>query len=71
MSLYLAIQGYLDDVPVNKIALFEQDFHRFLDTNHPELMTQIETEKELTSKIEESLKSVINEFKQTATYQEE
>ena len=69
--LYAVNNGYLDDVPVNKIALFEQDFHRFLDTNHPELMTQIETEKELTSKIEESLKSVINEFKQTATYQEE
>jgi F-type H+-transporting ATPase subunit alpha len=69
--LYAVNNGYLDDVPVNKIAQFEQDFHRFIDTNHPDLIKRIETEKELTSEIEESLKSAINEFKQTATYQEE
>jgi F-type H+-transporting ATPase subunit alpha len=69
--LYAVNNGYLDDVLVNKIASFEQDFHRFIDTNHPDLIKQIETEKELTSEIEKSLKSVINEFKQTATYQEE
>jgi F-type H+-transporting ATPase subunit alpha len=69
--LYAVNNGYLDDVPVNKVALFEQDFHRFIDTNHPDIIKQIETEKELTSEIEKSLKSVISEFKQTATYQEE
>jgi F-type H+-transporting ATPase subunit alpha len=69
--LYAVNNGYLDDVPVNKIASFEQDFHRFIDTNHPDLIKRIETEKELTSEIEELLKSAINEFKQTATYQEE
>ena len=69
--LYAVNNGYLDDVPVNKVALFEQDFHRFIDTNHPDIIKQIETKKELTSEIEESLKSVIGEFKQTATYQEE
>jgi F-type H+-transporting ATPase subunit alpha len=69
--LYAVNNGYLDDVPVNKIASFEQDFHRFIDTNHPDLIKRIETEKELTSEIEELLKSAINEFKQTVTYQEE
>ena len=69
--LYAVNNGYLDDVPVNKVAQFEQDFHRFIDTNHPDLIKGIETKKELTSEIEESLKSAINEFKQTATYQEE
>lgn len=66
--LYAVTNGYLDDVPVEKIATFEQGFHRFMETNHPEIGQSIATEKELKPKTEEALKSAILEFKQSATY---
>jgi F-type H+-transporting ATPase subunit alpha len=66
--LYAVNNGYLDEVPVNKVSTFEQDFHRFIDTNHPELSKRIEKEKQLNQELEDLLKSAITEFKQSATY---
>jgi F-type H+-transporting ATPase subunit alpha len=66
--LYAVTNGYLDDIPVGKIAAFEQAFHRFLETNHPEIGQHIATEKEIKPEVEEILKTAILEFKQSATY---
>ncbi len=66
--LYAAVNGYLDDVPVEKIAAFEQGFHRFMETNHPEIGKRIAAEKEIKPDVEEALKGAILEFKQSATY---
>lgn len=65
--LYAAVNGYLDDVPVEKIAAFEQRFHRFMETNHPEIGRRIATEKETKPETEEALKAAILEFKQSVT----
>ena len=35
--LYAVVNGYLDDVPVGKVAAFETAFHRFMESNHPEI----------------------------------
>jgi F-type H+-transporting ATPase subunit alpha len=61
--LYAAINGYLDDVPVDKITSFEADLHRFMDANHPEIGKEIAKSKEIAAKIEEALKKAIPEFK--------
>ena len=62
--LYAAINGYLDDVPVDKVTTFEASFHRFMEANHPEIGKTINKEKEITTKTEEALKKAIPEFKQ-------
>jgi F-type H+-transporting ATPase subunit alpha len=67
--LYAVNNGHLDDVDVENIAKFEQDFHRFIESNHPEIAKAIETDKELTSKTEEALKSAITEFKKSVKYE--
>ncbi len=66
--LFAINNGFLDDVPVDKVAAFEQDFYRFMDTNHPEIIKRIETEKAFNQELENSLKSAISEFKQSVTY---
>ena len=66
--LYAVTNGYLDDVPVEKTAAFEQGFHRFMENSHPEIGQRIAVEKELKPETEEALKSAILEFKQSATY---
>ncbi|HUT96925.1 MAG TPA: F0F1 ATP synthase subunit alpha [Dehalococcoidales bacterium] len=64
MILYAAINGYLDDVPVDKITAFEVGFHRFMEANHPEIGKEIAKAKEITAQTEEALKKAIPEFKQ-------
>ena len=66
--LYAVVNGYMDDIPVEKIAAFEQGFHRFMETNHPEIGKGIATDKEINPETEEVLKSAILEFKRSATY---
>ena len=62
--LYAAINGYLDEVPVDKITAFEANFHRFTEANHPEIGKKIAEEKEISPETEEALKRAIPEFKQ-------
>ena len=64
MILYAVSNGYLDDVPVDKIIACEGDFHRFMETNHPELEQKINDDKEIKTESEEALKSAIEEFKE-------
>jgi len=63
MILYAAINGYLDDVPVDKISAFETSFHRFMEANHPKLGDQIAKDKDISPEVEEKLKTAITEFK--------
>lgn len=68
MILYAAINGYIDDIPVDKVTAFEADFHRFMQANHPEIGEKIAGEKEISPEIEETLKPAILEFKQGMAY---
>ncbi len=64
MILYAAINGYIDDVAVDKVVAFETNFHRFMEANHPEIGEAIAREKEITAETEEKLKAAILQFKQ-------
>lgn len=63
MILYAAINGYIDDVPLDKVIPFETDFHRFMEANHPEIGKKIAQEKEIVADTEEALRKAITEFK--------
>jgi len=65
--LYAVTNGYLDDVPVDGVIAWEGNFHRFMQTNHPELEQKINDDKEIKTETEEALKSAIVEFKGSAT----
>ncbi len=65
--LYAAINGYLDDVPVDKVGAFEANLQRFMEANHPEIGKSIASKKEITPEIEEKLKAAIPEFKKGVT----
>jgi F-type H+-transporting ATPase subunit alpha len=68
MILYAVTNGYLDDVPVDKVIAWEGNFHRFMETNHPELEQKINDDKETKPETEEALKKAIGEFKKGTTY---
>ncbi len=68
MILYAVTNGYLDDILVDKINAAEEAFHRFMETNHPEIGKAIASEKTLSDRTEEALKNAITQFKQTASF---
>jgi F-type H+/Na+-transporting ATPase subunit alpha len=66
--LYAISNGYLDNVPVDQISAFEQNYHKYMAANHPDILKTIESEKQLSTTTEEKLKAAIKEFKKTTTY---
>jgi F-type H+-transporting ATPase subunit alpha len=70
--LYAANNGYLDDVPVERVVEWKADFLQFMRTAHADLNRQI-FENRLDRKfpspeIKDALESAIKEFKQTSDY---
>ncbi len=65
--LFAVTNGFLDDVPVEKVISWEENFHRFIETNHPEIEARINKEMELKMESEEALKAAVSEFKQGST----
>ena len=63
--LYAATNGYLDDIEIEKVKEFEQGLHQYCQNHAKDLLTKIAKEKQITPEIEEKLKQIINEFKQT------
>jgi F-type H+-transporting ATPase subunit alpha len=64
ISIFAAVQGFLDDVPVEKVRAFEQNLYSFMDSNHPEIGNEINEKMELSPDLEEKLRGAIREFKQ-------
>lgn len=63
--IFAATQGFLDDVPVEKIKKFEEKFHEYLKLEQKELLNEIREKKELTEEIDKKLKEVIEKFKKS------
>ena len=64
MILYAAVNGFLDDIAIDKVALFESKYYQFMDGNHPELVKSIAKDKEIRSDTEKALIKAIKEFKE-------
>jgi len=67
--LYAAGNGYLDDVPVERVGKWRSDFFEYLRTAHPEVPKKIfETRNDRNypaPELKEALDNAIKEFKQT------
>ncbi|MCM3586879.1 F0F1 ATP synthase subunit alpha [Mesobacillus maritimus] len=61
--LYALTRGFLDDIPVQDILRFENEFYAWLDANRKEVLDHIKTTKELPK--DEDMAAAINDFKKT------
>jgi F-type H+-transporting ATPase subunit alpha len=66
--IFAAVNGFLDDVPVEKVAAFEEAFHSFMQSNQPELGRTIEEEMELSDETSKRLEEALRRFKETVPY---
>ena len=66
--IYAVVNGHTDDVEPNKIRDFEDAFHRFLESNNPDISKKIEETGLLDDATEEKLKAALKAFKETGAY---
>lgn len=60
--LWTATNGYLDQLPVEILSKFEQEFYEFMDGTHKEVLDSIIQVKDLTDDIVSNLKKAVEEF---------
>ncbi|MFN6131124.1 MAG: F0F1 ATP synthase subunit alpha [Planctomycetota bacterium] len=65
VSLYAGTRGYLDDIPVSKVREFETGLLTFLRDRKPEVSQKIRDVADLTTEVEDMIKSTITAFKAT------
>lgn len=68
LSLYAVERGYLDDVPLDKVGMFEREIQDFIKANHHDLLESINKNPALTEETEQALKTVMDSFKSTFTW---
>ncbi|MCK5077756.1 MAG: F0F1 ATP synthase subunit alpha, partial [Calditrichia bacterium] len=65
LIIYTGNAGFLDDLPLNKIADFENGLFEYFDSRHADILQEIEKKKKISDENEEKLKKYVGEFKQT------
>lgn len=62
-ALYAAVNGYLDEIPVNRISEWETGFLKYVDDMKPEIFKKLSETRDLSEQIEQDLKTSLAEFK--------
>lgn len=62
--LYALTNGYLDDVPVEKVQDWEKELHNYMKDLKQDVLDLIAEKKELTEEVEAKLKKAIEEYKE-------
>ena len=60
--IYAGVNGYLDQLPVNRVREFETGLLTLLRSEHKDLLDSIRTEGQLTDAIRTEMKSVLDRF---------
>ncbi len=60
--IYAGVNRFLDNLPLEKVGLFEREYLSFLKSNYPHLLQGIREKKVLDEDLEDLLKKSINEF---------
>lgn len=61
--IYIAVNGYLDDIPVSEIKRFERELFRYIKSSYLKLGEQIKTKKSLDDTIIQELNKAVGDFK--------
>jgi F-type H+-transporting ATPase subunit alpha len=65
LSIYAGVNGYLDQIPLNKIKDFEDQFLEFLDKSHADIAQTIISSQKIDDAVKAKLDEVIKTFIKT------
>ncbi|HBE36385.1 MAG TPA: F0F1 ATP synthase subunit alpha, partial [Cyanobacteria bacterium UBA11368] len=63
--VYAGLNGYLDDIPVDKVTSFTKGLREYLKTSKADYVNTIREKKDLTPEAETLLKEALTEYKKT------
>ena len=66
--LYAANEGFLDDIPVNKIVDFESAMLSYMSAEHNALLEKINEKGDYNTEIADGIKAALESFKSTQTW---
>lgn len=61
--IYAGVNGYLDDIPVNRVREFEEKIHLALDAEYADFMRLLNKEKQLSDDVKGELDKILTDFK--------
>ncbi len=61
--LYALTNGFIDEVPVGDVTKWEEEFSKFMNASHREILDEIKEKGEISEELENELKKAISEFK--------
>jgi F-type H+-transporting ATPase subunit alpha len=67
-TLWAVTSGFVDDIPIEKIADFKEKYLTFLKTRHPKILEEIAREKWLSNGLIKKMEKATEEFKKGASY---
>ncbi len=62
-------QGYLDDVPLNRIAMFEQELISYMNANYREFVERINKTGDYNDEVVQTLRSILESFKANQSWE--
>ena len=62
VSIFSGVRGYLDDVEVDQIGRFEQEFLNDLHDNKPQILSSIRESGDMSDDVEKELSAHLEEF---------
>ncbi|MCA9462282.1 MAG: F0F1 ATP synthase subunit alpha [Nitrospira sp.] len=68
LSIFAGVNGFVDNVPVNKIREFEQGLLAFIKEKHPQIRDEVKTRKKIDEEFGGQLKQLITEYKKSKGY---
>ncbi len=68
LSIFAGVNGFIDDVPVNKVREFEEGLLAYVKERHPQLREDIVAKKKIDDEFGGQLKQVIADYKKTKQF---
>ncbi len=67
LTIYAGTNGFVDHIPESALKKYETEMHRFIETQHPEVLEDIRTKRELTDELKGSINAALKAFNEGFT----
>ena len=68
LSIYAGVNGFLDDVPVNKVREFEAGLLEYIRDKHPQIREEVASKKKIDDEFGGQLKQIVADYKKTKQF---
>ncbi|MFP6685207.1 MAG: F0F1 ATP synthase subunit alpha, partial [Polyangiaceae bacterium] len=62
LIIYAATRGYVDALPIEVLARYEEELYKYCETKHPEILTDISEKQVLSADLVERLNAMLETF---------